>query len=73
MSFFKEGDVVICVDGIIGKLTINNVYTILPKYVGDNINMVWILNDRGEVDYYMSKRFIPIRYYRNKIIDEILK
>lgn len=74
MIKFKEGEKVICIDAIgTDRLTKNKIYNILPIRIGDPHNLVWIVNDFGNDDYFRDGRFVSIIKHRCEIIDGILK
>lgn len=75
MTKFKAGEKVICVNALnitSNALTIDKVYTII-KEDEDEDDMVWIINDKDDIDFFMDSRFISVIENRFEIINDILK
>lgn len=79
---FKIGDKIICVNNSysrVGKDTIINtdlsmwgVYVVMD-IKGSLNEVVWVINNKGILDYFYKDRFVKLSLYRNNKIDEILK
>mgnify|MGYP001572835293 CR=1 FL=1 len=69
---YNTGDVVICIDANVmyNLLTYGRMYTITS--VNTNNSLIWVINDRGENDYFRKYRFISVKEYRDSVISEIL-
>lgn len=76
---FKSGDVVVCINTestlSLDYITLDKSYTISDiGYGNDNADddIIWIINDKGLMDYFSTHRFIRIEEYRDNVIDDIL-
>ena len=65
-------------EGISDELTYGKVYDILPNRVGFDSRLVidscnwWIINDKGQEQYYFKFMFVTLEEWRDKQLNKLL-
>jgi len=65
-------------EGISDELTYGKVYDILPKQVGFDSRLVidsnnwWIINDKGQEQYYFKFMFVTLEEWRELQLNKLL-
>lgn len=73
---YKEGDSVVCVINSRATLTVGKIYVVekifFSKIYPDHPTHLYLKNDKGFLESYDNIRFIPLKTFRKKILDQII-
>ena len=65
-------------EGLSDELTYGKVYDILPNRLGHDSRLVidsnnwWIINDKGQEQYYFKFMFVTLEEWRDKQLNKII-